>query len=218
MAKKSKLRDRFDAGDLNLLPILNLICLLIPFLLLAAQFVKIGIILVETPRRSRVPGTKVNTKPLNLTLVMTDRGFYLKSRHGSECPAGVSQDARLCFERREGKLTDPVLRKLQLRLWKLYADKYRDPGLYRTPAERHAITVVPEPTVSFDDIVRTLDVIREIPADAADPPVKHAVPAGGCATLWDKDSGRWTFETRNGVNVRDVACMYHRVTLALGSS
>ena len=33
MAKK-KLRDEFEAGDLNLLPIMNLICLLIPFLLL----------------------------------------------------------------------------------------------------------------------------------------------------------------------------------------
>ena len=37
MAKKTKLRKGFDSGDLNLLPILNLICLLIPFLLLAAR-------------------------------------------------------------------------------------------------------------------------------------------------------------------------------------
>ena len=104
MAKHKKLRELFEAGDLNLLPIMNLICLLIPFLLLAAQFVKVGVIMVETPHRSRVPGKPPPKQPLNLALIITDQGFYLKSKNGPECPAGMNQDAKLCFRRTEGKL------------------------------------------------------------------------------------------------------------------
>lgn len=220
MPRKKKLRDVEEQSELNLLPIMNMICLLIPFLLLAAQFIKIGILLVETPRLSRVRSSQPKEKKqaLNLSLVMTDKGYYIKSRFGSECPEGVSGDARLCFPKREGKYTDKVLKDLQLRLWKLFADKYKDPSNYTTPEQRHSITLIPEPTVKYDDIIRTLDAIREIPTDAKDPPLKQTVDPGGCSLVHDKKSGAWGFATSRGVSVRDSSCMYYRVTLALGSS
>ncbi len=219
MANK-KLRDKYDPGDLNLLPIMNMICLLIPFLLLAAQFVKIGVILVDTPRLSRVP-TRPDTPikdSLDLTLVITDQGYYLKSRHGAECPPGVAPNRKLCFRRQDGKITPALLKDLQHHLWYLFANKYRGDDNYRTPEERHHLTVVPEPTVRYDEIVRTLDAVRDIPADATDPKPAVAVPPGGCALTRDKKSGRWAFADKAGNSVRDAACMYYRVTLALGSS
>jgi len=218
--RKKKIREEFEGGDLNLLPIMNLICLLIPFLLLAAQFVKIGVILVETPRLSRVRSQKNKKKKqaLNLTLIMTDKGYYIKSRFGSECPEGIAEDAKLCYPKREGKFTDKVLKELQHRMWYLYASKYKGEEYYSSPDERHSITLVPEPTVKYEDIVRTLDAIREIPGDARNPPVKHTIPASGCALQYDRTHSSWGFKESGGVSVKDLACMYYRVTLALGSS
>lgn len=218
MAKK-KLRETDEAGELNLLPIMNMICLLIPFLLMAAQFVKIGVVLIETPRLSRAPTNATPQKEaLGLTLVMTDQGIYLKSRHGGECPAGVAESSRLCFRREGGQLTQGVLTKLQGHLWTLFARKYKDESNYAVPADRHAITVVPEPTVRYEDIVRVLDTIREVPANAKDPPLAQPVPPGGCTLVHDQKGGGWGFSQSGGVSVQDTACMYHRVTLALGSS
>jgi biopolymer transport protein ExbD len=212
--RKKKLREDADMGELNLLPIMNMICLLIPFLLLAAQFIKIGVILVETPRLSRVKSSKKKKKKqaLNLALVMTDKGFYIKSRHGSECPEGVASDAKLCFPKQEGKYTDKVLKDLQHHLWYIYASKYKSVDNYATPAEKHSITLIPEPTVKYEDIVRTLDAIREIPVDAKNPPVKHTVPTSGCSLT--HENGAWAFKG----DVEETACMYYRVTMALGSS
>jgi predicted RNA binding protein YcfA (HicA-like mRNA interferase family) len=216
MATK-KLRELFEAGDLNLLPIMNLICLLIPFLLLAAQFVKIGVIRVETPHLSRVPGKAPAQERLDLTLVLTDKGYYVKSAKGSECPEGVSGDQKLCFKREEGKLTPKVLKRLQHHLWQLYAAKYKH-HRFAHPDDRHAITVTPEPNVPYEDLVKTLDAIREIPRDATNPPLAATVPASGCALVYDRKAAIWGYAQSSGVSVQDAACMYHRVTLALGSS
>lgn len=218
MAKKKKLRDLFDAGELNLLPIMNLICLLIPFLLLAAQFVKVGVIMIETPHVTRNPSGQPPAKEkLNLTLVLTNQGFYLKSAKGSECPPGVSQDRKLCFKREDGKLTPKVLTALQLHLWRLYASKYKN-YQFRNPADRHAITVTPEPNVAYEDLVKTLDAIREVPTKPTDPPLQASVPSSGCSLVYDRKAATWGYNTHDGISVQDTACMYHRVTLALGSS
>ncbi|MFH2005730.1 MAG: biopolymer transporter ExbD [bacterium] len=217
MATKKTLREAFDAGELNLLPIMNLICLLIPFLLMAAQFIKVGVIMIETPRTSRVPGKVKPGESLNLALVITDQGFYLKSKNGAECPPGVAQSDKLCFRRQEGRLTDKVLKSLQHHLWKLYASKYKHHP-FSQAGERHAITVIPEPNVSYDDLVRTFDVIREVPKDATNPPLSAVIPAGGCAMVYDRKGSRWGYQESGGTSVQDTACMYHRITLALGSS
>jgi hypothetical protein len=213
-------RESTEHGELNLLPIMNMVCLLIPFLLMAAQFIQIGVIVIETPRSSRVPDP--NRSPpkdaLDLTLVVTDQGLYLKSRHGAECPEGVTGDDRLCFRRQGGKLTDAVLRSLQHHLWFLHASKYRGEEAYASPEERHAIAILPEPGVRYEELVRILDVVREVPADARNPPVKRPPPSGGCQQVYDRKAGAWAFRQTGGESVKDAACMYHRITLALGSS
>lgn len=217
MAQKKKLRELFEAGDLNLLPIMNLICLLIPFLLLAAQFVKVGVIMVETPHVTRGPGNQTPKERLDLTLVLTNEGYYLKSSKGSECPAGVAADRKLCFKREDGKLTPKVLKDLQLHLWRLYAAKYKS-FPFPHPDDKHAITVTPEPNVPYDDLVKTLDTIREVPRNPTDPPLQMALPSGGCSLVYDRKGATWGYNTHGGSSVKDTACMYHRITLALGSS
>jgi len=213
-------RNTTNFGDLNLLPIMNMVCLLIPFLLMAAQFIQIGVIMVETPRLSRVQSQKDENKKeaLNLTLVITDKGFYLKSRHGSECPEGVSDDEKLCFRKKEGKFTDAMIKALHHHLWFLHASKYKSAESYADPEEKYAITIIPEPTVKYEDLVKVMDTVRDIPADARNPPVKHSVPGIGCQMIFDKKTSSWGFRQAGNITVKEAACMYYRVTLALGSS
>jgi biopolymer transport protein ExbD len=213
-------RDDTDHGELNLLPIMNMVCLLIPFLLMAAQFIQIGVIKIETPRSSRLPnpGPEPPRPALDLTLVVTDQGLYLKSRFGAECPEGVSGEDKLCFRRKQGKLDDATLKALQQHLWFLHASRYQGEESYASPEERYAITLISEPTVKYEDLIRIMDVVRDIPADARNPPVKHVVPTSGCQLSFDRKTAAWGFRASGTATVKETACMYYRITLALGAS
>jgi biopolymer transport protein ExbD len=68
------------AGEPDLIPVMNLVCLLIPFLLLTATFVQYAVIHVTSPRFVPGPG-QVETDPgLDLTVLVTDEGFTLSTR------------------------------------------------------------------------------------------------------------------------------------------
>jgi biopolymer transport protein ExbD len=219
-----KKREPPEQGELNLIPMMNLICLLIPFLLLSAQFIQIGIILVQTPRLKNQSSAdqKKKKQALNLSVVMTGKGYYVKSRFGSECPPGKkTSDEKLCFALKEkNKFTAQDIKKLQKHLWYLFAKKYKSSQFYENEkTERHTITLVPQHDIKYEAIVETLDAMREIPLDAENPKPPSNVPAGGCAMGFDKATGGWFVKgaKKSGAAV-DRACMYHLVTLAIGAT
>jgi biopolymer transport protein ExbD len=90
MAKKGrKLEVDTKIEDVNLMPIMNLMCMLIPFTLLSAQFIQIGIVLVDTPRQSRSQQQKQdeNQKTLGLTINIKQDGYDITTKSGgSACP------------------------------------------------------------------------------------------------------------------------------------
>ena len=177
-----------------------------------------GVVVVYTPHRVRRRDSRVKRLDLELSVVMTDKGFYIKSRFGSECPERRGADARLCFVTQEGRYTAKVFRDLQHHMWYLFAKKYKDPSHYSVPENRRRVILIPEPTVSVGDVVRALDALREIPGNARNPKLRHRIPASGCSMLHDRKSGNWGFAESQAGSVRDLACMYDHVILALGSS
>jgi biopolymer transport protein ExbD len=66
-------------GD-PLIPILNLVCMLIPLLLYGAVFVRFMTVEVNSPRMSNVPQQQPpeQNEKLNLTIMITDQGFTFK--------------------------------------------------------------------------------------------------------------------------------------------
>jgi len=66
-------------GD-PLIPILNMVCMLIPLLLYGAVFVRFVVIEVNSPRMSQVPQEQPpdQNEKLNLTVMITDQGFTFK--------------------------------------------------------------------------------------------------------------------------------------------
>lgn len=217
-----KKRDETEKGDLNLIPLMNLVCLLIPFLLLSAQFIQIGIILVQTPRMKNQSSAdkKDKKEALNLTVVMTGKGYYVKSRFGSECPPGKDSDEKLCFKNEEkGKFDQKTIEKLQFHMWYLFAKKYKSSQYYENEKiDRHTITLVPQHDIKYRNVVKTLDALREIPTKATDPKPPN-VPAGGCRMAHDRASGAWFVKgSKKGGDIMGRACMYHLVTLAIGAT
>lgn len=73
-----------ELDDLNLIPIMNLIVILIPALLLTSQFVLLAVINVSAPQiGSGVAQTKPpKHKPLNLTIAVTSKGFTIAGTGG----------------------------------------------------------------------------------------------------------------------------------------
>jgi len=68
-------------AELDLVPIMNLVTILIPFLLMSAQFVSLAVIDSSLPAISTevVETTEEDTEEkLNLQLLITDKGFTLK--------------------------------------------------------------------------------------------------------------------------------------------
>ncbi|MFO8073674.1 MAG: biopolymer transporter ExbD [Polyangia bacterium] len=66
-------------GD-PLIPILNLVCMLIPLLLYGAVFVRFMTLTVNAPKISRAPSQQKPKEQdaLNLTVMITDQGFHFK--------------------------------------------------------------------------------------------------------------------------------------------
>ena len=78
MAMKRRELDSYE-GD-PLIPILNLVCMLIPLLLYGAVFIRFMTLTVNAPKISRAPAQQQpeQNEALNLTVMITDQGFHFK--------------------------------------------------------------------------------------------------------------------------------------------
>jgi len=75
---KRREEDSYE-GD-PLIPIMNLVCMLIPLLLYSAVFVRFMTLTVNAPKISRAPAQQKpeQNEALNLTVMVTDQGFHFK--------------------------------------------------------------------------------------------------------------------------------------------
>lgn len=146
------------AEELNLIPIMNVVTILIPFLLMAAQFISLAVIDSTLPAISPTPTEPQDPEdepPLNLSVLITDEGYtvagaeaVLPSEEGTEgptircretgCPTADSYDTR--------ELT---------RLLGLIKDEY--------PDEENVI-LLPESGIPYEVLIRTMDATREDPS------------------------------------------------------
>jgi biopolymer transport protein ExbD len=150
-SSKSKQKD----ADVNLLPLMNIIMLLIPFLILSTQFIQVGVLEVRTPNLCGAPctieGQKLPPKkPLNLTVSVTAKGLRILTRGNAlttRCTPVEGKASNTLFQRINGVYPwGPVRRCLE----QLKAE---------FPYERQAILMA-EPRIPFKKIVQLMDVVR----------------------------------------------------------
>lgn len=136
----------------NLTPIMNLMVVLIPLLLTSAQFIKLGMIEINLP--PAISAAELQNRPkeidkkLDLTVTITDQGFYLASSfgvalgNGDEPTIPVSSNGVYDFDE---------LNK------NLYEIKKQAAGIYK---DSDQIIIVAEPDIDYQTIVSTMDAAR----------------------------------------------------------
>ncbi len=159
-----KARKEYEEQTLDLVPIMNLVTILIPFLLMSAQFVTLAVIDSTLPaiqQESNEPPKEEEEEPLGLSILITDEGFTLTGKGlDAELPKDdeVNGPNVVCLEAgcptAESYDYDTLRKKLvQVK------DRWND--------EENAI-LVPGSKVSYETVVLTMDAAREDPEDVVD--------------------------------------------------
>jgi biopolymer transport protein ExbD len=145
--------------ELNLTPIMNLMVVMIPLLLSSANFIKIGIIELNLPPAVGAAGIagempKETQRTLDLTVSITDRGFYISSAlavlqntEGSGPTIPKKPDGTYDFDLLTQKLYE-VKQKVQ--------DRFPD---------TESIVIQAEKDISYQILVSTMDSARAIKVD-----------------------------------------------------
>lgn len=156
-----------ESTDLNLTPIMNLMVVMIPMLLSGSQFIKLGIIELNLPPAAGagVPGNQATALPkeeqrsLDLTISITERGFYISSAltvlHGKDTAraggAGPTIPANAGGEYDFAELSK-----------KLLEVKQKAQGIF---PDADAIVLQAEKDIKYQTLVDTMDAARVIEVD-----------------------------------------------------
>lgn len=160
MARK-KLNIDDAVSDLNIMPLMNIIMLLIPFLIMSAEFIKIGVINVSAPKMNtgepqQSEPEKDKKKPLNLTISVTSQGFTLITR-GSKISQGCDMSPQ-AMQDPQKKL--PTVRKIEEK----YDYKQLQECLGKIkklfPDEKRVI-IMSEPKIQYSVVISIMDHSRE---------------------------------------------------------
>ncbi len=149
--------------ELNLIPIMNLVSILIPFLLMAAQFVHLAVIdstlpVIGPPQET--PPEEDDDPPLQLSLVLTRQGITIA---GADAVLNPDAEAAAPVEGEEDKPTipckDPNCATPESYDYELLTEKL---GLIKDeyPDDENVI-MVPESRIPYEVIVMTMDASRE---------------------------------------------------------
>lgn len=154
MARKpSERRNAQDGNDeLDLTPIMSILVILIPVLLFAFSFFEVKVQAVSAPRLGTGKAKKKedDKKPLNLTVIITSKGFVVK------------QQAELTTAPEK-----PILLRQMTDSDGIAVDTYDYPTLYsRVMAkklqypEEKTINIGAEPHIPWKVVARTIDAVR----------------------------------------------------------
>ncbi len=161
MARKPRLDE--DVSDVNIMPLMNIIMLLIPFLIMSTEFIKIGVINVSAPKIGGAPSqsdpaNKPKKKPLNLTVQVSKKGLTVMTQN-QKLPEGCN----LADLRTPGAKKFPTIKKSE-------TNKHNYKELTRClvkikkafPDERRLI-IMADPEIPYHVIIQLMDSSRESP-------------------------------------------------------
>lgn len=172
--KPSKRKRRPDAvePELNLTPIMNLMVVLIPLLLTSAEFVKLGIIELNLPPAAGATMASVTKMPqemekkLDLTVTVTDQGFYI----ASSAAVALGQNGQGPTIPKEADGYD--FKKLSDYLYKI---KRKADGIFK---DSNRIIILAEPSIKYQTVISTMDASRSVEVDGKFKPLFPDVSLG----------------------------------------
>jgi biopolymer transport protein ExbD len=145
-----------DAPELDLVPIMNMVTILIPFLLMAAQFITLSVIDSTLPAIGGAPppdATPPERPPLNLKVLVTSEGFTIATDVAVLPAQGNAGPTVPC--KAPGCPTIDAYDFEQLtRLLSEIKDEY---------GHEENVILVPENHIRYEVLIKTMDATREDP-------------------------------------------------------
>ena len=163
LRKPSERRHRAEEvlQELNLIPIMNLICLLIPVLLLQMAMIQIAVINVSSPQIGSGGAPKVKKKkekpPLNLTITISDKGFYISGSGGT---IGAEKKEEGAAEVDPDKQNPTIAKKADGKYDYEALTKKLDEIKNEFPEETRVILMA-EPDTNFEILIQVMDATRQ---------------------------------------------------------
>ncbi len=177
--------------SLNLLPFMNLMTLLIPFLLLSASFITIAVIdsslpAIGAPQPKDKADEEDKDPPLNLQIAITDEGFSVSgSAEILGCPkagdaAGASSCKKIplresrdyCQQTQCGGVTagecraDPAchdFEELRALVTKLKNPRWEGAAMMTAYPEEGNVILAPNASIKYSVLVGVMDATRDVP-------------------------------------------------------
>jgi biopolymer transport protein ExbD len=134
--------------DLDLVPIMNLVTILIPFLLIGAQFMRIAVIDTALPSPPAATTEAAPDDGLRLTVAITSEGYTVTGRDELLAGSGRPIECTVAGCPDANAYDTAALTRLLATL------------KGRWPDEKYVV-IVPESEVNYETLVRTMDAARE---------------------------------------------------------
>lgn len=141
--------------ELNLIPIMNLVTLLIPFLLMSAQFVSYAVIDSTLPAICGAPcGDAPPGEPVQVTLEVRPGGYHLHASGPDLDEFGQGVDLPCLTDGCEGDLAHS---------WDVRGLRQALTGIKDRHPDHGSIILSPHPGVPYEALVLAMDAAREDP-------------------------------------------------------
>jgi biopolymer transport protein ExbD len=152
-------RRSMEVGELDLVPVMNLVTILIPFLLMSMQLMSLAVIDSTLPAISSEPVEQEEDdedKPLNMSILLTEEGFTVTGADKVLAEEEGGPGAKLeCKEVGCPTADSYDFAELKARLHKVkdVYDQERDAN----------VILVPDSTIPYEALVLTMDAARDDP-------------------------------------------------------
>lgn len=166
--KKKTVDTKID--DLNLVPIMNMMVVLIPVVLVGTSLIKIGVVDVSSKFGQGTPKQEDNKeKPLGLIVSLGESGFIVSSTSGADLSGlvGEQSDGSGKVQIPKEKAIVPVKQPDETKKDEEVTD-YNYLDLYnkltkikKAHKKERMVTITASPTIPFKHIVATMDVMRD---------------------------------------------------------
>ncbi len=138
MARRRGIRSS-ESADINILPVLNLFSVLIPFIMMAAVFAEVAVLHMSLPIGSGEEGQAPERPPLMLTVIVTKDGLTIGASGGFMDTILLNPDGTYNYSELKKQLT---------KIKEAYPDEYD-------------IIVAAELQIKYEILISIMDVAKE---------------------------------------------------------
>jgi biopolymer transport protein ExbD len=144
-----------DSQELDLIPIMNMVTILIPFLLMASSFVNLAVIDSTLPAiGAPTEADEPDTPPLNLKVLVTSEGFTIAT-DVAVLPSAASDGPTVPCRQSGCPGIESYDFEALTALLSTIKDEY---------SHEENVILVPESHIRYDIIIMTMDATREDPS------------------------------------------------------